>query len=419
MSKLPALRRIAGGKATITAALAGALASCTLLSLTSSPAQAVASAATSTTQTTTSSSPTRLMWLDDQESPTHNYTATEAVTQAKRFSIISALTSTYSSYVSAMKTANPSLRLLAYMNGTFATGAEATGLPESWFLHDRYGHRLMNSWKLYLMNPGNSGWVSNRVTKCSHLIAISHYDGCFVDNLGTGTFGQLSATPIDPSTGYPYTAKNWLSRTASLAGTIRTQTNRFTFGNGLSTGQAYFDPTAPSSVISTTTNGALAEAFIRLAKSGITSFRSLTAWKQDVNMVAQAAANGKRFAAITKVWVSGTQTQIANWHAFAVGSFLLAENGLQTFEFSASPKTDISAGDSLLAKLGGLGSPAAGYSSLNGVYRRPFSGGLVAVNPTGSSLTISLPKTYKDALSGASVSGSLTLAGHTARFLLG
>ncbi len=380
-----------------------------------------ASAVTALTMSTTTSSPAGQGWLDDQESPTHSYTQDEAVAQAKRFSVISALPSTYAKYVSAMKTANPSLRILVYMNGAMANGSEASGFPESWFLHDANGHRITNAWNLYLMNPVNSGWINNRASKCSQLVTSSNYDGCFLDNLGAGTWsaGMVSATPIDPATGVAYTPGAWLSRTTNLSNAVRSQTGKPIFANGLVSGASYFNSTAPSSVLLNGSDIALAETFIRTAQMGITQYRTLTQWKQDVDMLAQAASQNKRVAVLTKVWVDGTQQQINDWHAFAIGSFLLGSNGQQAFEFSNSSTAAISAGDSMLPSLAALGLPVGSYSVINGVYQRVYSGGLVVVNPTTGPLTVSLGKAYNDALTGGSVSGVITLPAHTAQFLIG
>ncbi len=361
-------------------------------------------------------------WMDDQESPTHSYTQAEAVAQAKRFSLISALPNTYAPYVSAMKAANPNLKLFVYMNGTMANGGEVKSAPEAWFLHDRYGHRLQNQWHLFLMDIANPAWTTNRIGQCAALVAQSHYDGCFLDNLGSGTFGtgMLSGTPIDPATGLAYTAGAWLPRAAKLADAVRVGTGKPVFGNGLVNGQAYFAGGAASS--STLFNGsqiACAETFVRTARMAINEYRSLTAWKQDVDMLAAAASQGRRVAALTKVWASGTTQQIYRWHTFAVGSFLLGADGNQFFEFSSSPKAALSAGDSILPNLTRLGSPSGGYTAMNGIYARAFTGGMVLVNPTSQPVVVPLTRTYTGALTGQTETGSITVDPHGARFLLG
>ena len=382
-----------------------------------------AGAATTSSVAATSAGVTAAQgWLDDQESRTHVYTAAQAVQQAQRFSIISALPNTYAPYVAAMKVANPKLRIFVYMNGTMASTKEATaGLPESWYLHDASGRRITNAWHLFLMNPANAGWVSNRASTCTRLITQSGYDGCFLDNLGSGTWyaGTVSAAPLDPATGKKYLPGAWLARTAALAQAVHTSTGRLVFANGLVSGRAYFSPSAPSKVLSDGSDLALAETFIRTAGMGITQYRSVTAWKQDVDMLAQAAAQGKRVAVLTKVWASGTQQQIDDWHAFAAGSFLLGTNGQQVFEFSGSPTADISAGSSVIAKLTALGAATGAYSVVNGIYQRQFTGGLVIVNPTTAPLTATLSQPYTDAISGAAVTGTITIRPHTAQLLLG
>jgi hypothetical protein len=374
-------------------------------------------------QPTTTPSPGTVVhegWLDDQESTTHTYTQAQAVSQAERFNVISAIGKTYTPYISAMKAANPQLHLAAYMNGTMASGTEAQSAPESWFLHDAHGNRISNAWHLWLMDPANTGWVSNRVAKCKSLVAASGYDGCFLDNLGSGTIfpGMVSATPVNPRTGAPYTTGDWLSAATALASAVRSGTGDYTFSNGLVSGQAFYAGVAPASVLLKGSDMALAETFIRTANMGITQYRSEQAWKQDVDMVAATVAQGKRIAVITKVWCTGTQAQKDTWHDFALASFLLGTDGNQSFEFSYGSGTDISAGDARLATLGPLGQPAGPYIDNGGIYQRPFGGGLVLVNPTTSALTETLPtSSYVDSASGTAVGSTITLPAHTARIL--
>lgn len=381
---------------------------------TASPALAPAPTSTSTVNVANEG------WLDDQESPTHTYTQAEAVAQAQRFNVISAMQNTYAPYVSAMKAANPQLTIVAYMNGAMASpGTEAQSMPEAWFLHDKNGNRITNAWKLYLMDPANPGWVANRVAKCKAQVAASGYDGCFLDNLGSGTIypGMVSATPINPRTGAAYTSADWLQAATALAQTVRSSTGDVTFSNGLVSGQAFYAPGAPSSVLLNGSDVALAETFIRTANMGITQYRSEKAWKQDVDMVAAGAAQGKHVAVITKCWATGTQAQKDTWHEFALASFLLGTDGNQSFEFSYSAGSNISAGDSLLASLSPLGTPTAAYVDNAGIYQRDFSGGLVLVNPTTGSLTETLPSGYVDSATGAAVGTTITLPAHTARIL--
>jgi hypothetical protein len=356
-------------------------------------------------------------WFDEQESPIHSFTKSQAVAQAKRFSVITALSTTYSrSEVAAMKRANPSLRILAYVNATMAQPAEKHALPPSWVIRDAKGRPITNNFGLYLMNPRQSGWATNRAKLCDQRVKGNGYDGCFLDNLGIGTIypGLVSGKAINPATHRPYTSAQWLAAASRLTAAVRHRSHRSVSINGLVSGVSYFAPGAPSSVLLKHADIGLAETFIRTSSMGVRQYRPETAWQDDVDMLVDAAHRGKQVCVITKVWSNGSKGAKAADHAFALASFLLGTNGRQCFAFSSGRRARADHGDPLLMRMSHLGQPTAHYYATGGIFARRYTRGLVLVNPDTTSHRMVLPTgQYRNGATGRDVAHrSMVLGAH-------
>jgi len=335
-------------------------------------------------------------WAPENEAATHSTTADDALADASEFDLIVALRSTYRSYVGAMMQADPGLRLLAYMNGSFAQKGEATAYPESWYARDAQGAKIQSTgWGNYLMDVSNPAWIANRADTCASFIAYSGYQGCMLDMLGVAPLlpGYLTSLPIDPATGKVWAQSEWLAATAALATQVRAAVSpHVVFGNGLGNGRRYFGSPASAQLLSGL-DGGIAEAWIRSAGQGIGTFPTEAYWKQDVDMLADAAARGKAVLTLTKVWVEGTTAQKDAWHEFALASFLLGSNGSSYFSFSYDRGDDPTAGhpwDDV-----DLGDPIGPYAKADGVYQRAFTAGKVLVNPTRNTYVVALDRPYR------------------------
>jgi len=187
------------------------------------------------------------------------------------------------------------------------------------------------------------------------------------------------------------------------------------FANGLTDGPGYFNNEGPTEKLLDGVVGGMSEAFMRSAKWGSSKYKGETAWRDDVNMLVDA---GKRDAggvvlAMTKVWCSASSSQIASWHRYALGSFLLGYRpGHAYFQFRSNH--DLTTPSSWWNV--NLGIPTNSYTQARDMYVRTFQTGKVIVNPTDSSHSISLSRRYVD-LSGNFHSGSISLAPHTAQIL--
>ena len=340
----------------------------------------------------------------------HTYTQAQAVTAATRYDVIVAYTQAFQPYVAAMRAANPNLVLLAYMNGMFVPPAQATSWPADWYSYDANGLKVQNAQnKNYLMNPSNSGWVQNRATMCANLVAQSGYDGCVLDTLGVAplTPGYCTALPINPATGAAWARPDWISATTQLSQSVRTTISpSLVVGNGLKDGPSLGE----SSQLFNGMDGGIAEGFLRTSTQAASAFPSVSTWQQNVNMLLSPP---KPVLALTKVWASATTDQLNQWHLYALASFLLGTDGRSYFYFSsASSEPPIS----VVPWSVNIGDPSGAYALQDGAYQRPFTQGLVLVNPTASQVSVPLSGAYAE-MDGTQVSGSLVMPPNTGQIL--
>jgi hypothetical protein len=341
---------------------------------------------------------------------------TLAIRQANNFDIVIAHEGTYDNYVSAMKAANPNVRLFVYVQGMFAIPGN---LPSSWYAHNGSGSKIKSrEFGTYLMNPKSTGWRDSKLAECRRKLSDSHYDGCFLDSLGpTGVKAEsLTSLPINPSTNRVYTRREWLGSTVLVADRVRDALAPTpVLMNGLVDGPGYFNSTGQTERLLDGAVGGMSEAFMRAPSAGVSAFKGETAWKNDVDMLADVGqrSSGAIAFAITKVWCSASASQVASWHRYALGSFLLGYRpGHAYFQFRSDHDfTKTTSYENVV-----LGSPTSSYTRVNGLYVRSFQNGKVIVNPTTSSHSVSLSRRYLD-LSGAYRSNSISLGAHTAQIL--
>jgi hypothetical protein len=342
-----------------------------------------------------------------------SFTEAEAVALAKNYDVIAAQTSVFPQFVTAMKAAKPNLRILAYVNGMFDLSAGGTAYPASWYAHDSKGDRIRSTFGNYLMNPANPLWAATIAKQCTEAIAKSHYDGCFLDTLGTAplTPGYTTGMAIDPNTNQVWTDTQWLQATSGVAKATQTANpSAVIMDNGLLDGQKYYLPVGSTEPLIAATHVGMVELWLRSNATPPTKFRSETEWLQDIDMVVNAQAQGFYVATTTKLWVSASSAQQTAWQKYALASFLLAANGRAYFQFMPN---DTNAGliyDSSWDHVA-IGNPTDAFSKVGGLYERSFTNGISAVNPTGSSATINLGGSYKN-LNGQTVT-SETLAPNT------
>jgi hypothetical protein len=330
--------------------------------------------------------------------PKTQYTATQAVQIAQAFDVIAAhQNNLLGQYIPQMKAANPNLVILVYLDGSFVPSSLASFYPASWYAHDAKGNKLTSTgFGNYLMDVGNPNWATTVAQNCQKRLAPYPYDGCFIDMLGEALLlnaGYLSSVPINPATGLPWTTKERMDATTKIAQAVVSATpGKQMMANGLKAGYTYFATTAPTSELFNAAPSGLAETWLRQATHPVSTFETEAVWLQDINMLADATTRGRAIAVTTKVWITATANQIAQWHKYALASFLMGTQGTAYFAFLA-PKTAAAITTNYAWDHVNIGSPTGSYSKVQQVYQRLYTNGITLVNvsPT-QTYTVTLPR---------------------------
>ena len=348
-------------------------------------------------------------------------TQAQAVTLATHVNLIAAQARVFAPYTAAMKQANPSLRIVAYLNGTFDQSSAGTNYPASWYELDASGRRVQSKgFGNYLMNPANAAWAQNVASECSAAIASSGDDGCFLDTMGTAPLGAgyVTGLPINPTTHAVWTAAQWIAATTSIAAAVKAALpNAIVVPNGLSSGGKFYSQNASTAPLLGPTGVAMAEIWLRTVGGPITGFPKESKWLADVTMLMDAEAANQSILTTTKLFASSTQAQQDQWHKFALASFLLAANGHSYFSFVASKSDTAIVADSPWDHVA-IGTPLGPFAQSGLLFSRAFTNGVVWVNPNSTPATIRFTSLHRN-LAGSEVTTE-TLAPNTGDvFLLG
>jgi Hypothetical glycosyl hydrolase family 15/IPT/TIG domain len=334
------------------------------------------------------------------------YSSADAVLIAQNYDLIVGNSSQFTgANIPAMKTANPNVRVLVYLNGSFDMFGNPNlsnhTYPLSEYALDANGKYIQSTkYHNWLMNIGDPNWATSVSQHCDMLLASAPYDGCFVDMLGDAllTGSYLSGQPINPATGTVWTTAQRMAATTLIGAKVTADhPNNIIMGNGLNDGQRYFDPAAPTSQLLTSgshsgLNTALAETWLRQATMPIGKYRSPAIWQQEVNMLADVGGKGDFAAATTKVWITATAAQITSWHRYALASFLLGTTGSSYFSFTQSQaSTEFQTDATSALDHTPTGAAVGPYKSQGAAFTRQYVKAEVIVNPGKGSVTVSIP----------------------------
>jgi hypothetical protein len=336
-------------------------------------------------------------------------TEAEAVAMAKNYDLIAEHAKVLTPYLAAMKAVNPSLKVLAYINGAFDQSKAGTLYPTSWYALGANGKRIQSkSFGNWLMLP-TAAWGSTVGGLCAKAIASSNYDGCFLDTLGIAPLspGYVTEPPIDPSTHKVFTPQAWIAdQSNTITATKKANPTKLIMANGLHDGSK-FSITQP---LLTADGTAMAEVWLRVSTNKENSFPSLTVWNEDVSMLVTAGQKGEVIGVVTKLWTKATPAQVTQWHIFMIATFLMGTNGQSMYCFTSAKTVAGMTEDSPLDHTA-IGMPIGAMTAKGGVYTRTYTNGIAAVNPGTSSVTIQLGGSYLD-LEGKMVT-SETLPAHS------
>lgn len=350
-------------------------------------------------------------WLFDGSRPVVN-TVSEARTVARRNDIVVGV-SRYGHYLGVMKRAKPGILIADYHKGTTVKGdfAWVQANHPDWLLRDSGGNLLESSWGGYLINPQLAD-VRSWEAQYAKAQQAKGWTAVYLDALGTMAFWGFPSRPVNPQTGKVFTIAEWLHATTGLATAVNNAIHIPLIANGLNSGTRYF---AHTHVLDAGINGGVFEGCFRDASDPVGAWPSATDWLNQVRAIADVQSKGKLALCMTKLWAASTTAQKQRWRDFTLASYLLAKGSSGYYMFMAGRNQGaLSPWNTRWPAIG----KATGRRVLVGsIWERQFTGGMVAVNPSGSTHTMALHSTYLTA--GGRAVSSITLAPHSGAILTG
>jgi hypothetical protein len=319
-----------------------------------------------------------------------------------------------------LKAANPNLKVLVYQNlGAMSQGigpnglsssgvnyAEADTAHPSWFLTGGSGERLaFEDFKwLWAADVGNPEYQHLWAANVIRLLRSGPWDGVMMDD--TNTTNRYHFNPASKVSRYP--------TDAAYQGAVRSMLEYV--GPAIQAAGKLAIPNMGSwseypGVVAgwlPYVSGGMDEMFVKWSKAAGQGYRGSHEWEAEVGEIATTESMGKVLIAITQAEPGDVQGARYGW-----ASTLLAGNGHTVFMASnGHPGEETWLGDYETA----IGTPTGAAVPLgNGAWQRQFSNGLVLVNPTTSSLSVSFAAAYSgDGLTNAT---GATLAPHGALVL--
>jgi hypothetical protein len=339
------------------------------------------------------------IWGLQSENINSNYVPVapdQALLDAFHFTYITAHPVAYQGELAAMKAINPNLKIFAYENSVFAQNWQGSVYPDSWYLRDAYGNKVINPASgNFLMDPTQPGWIQDRISSCLQLMAQSGYDGCYLDMLGLASLrkGFVSAHPIDPHTNLQWALNDWITVTSALAGQVTTAVApKIVVGNGINSGSLYYSKKTPTKPLLDAMDGGIAEAWLRGSTISVSTYHEGNSWVQDAKLVGAAESAGKPLLGLVKIGVSATSAQLASWQQYGLATLLMGTQGRSAFFFSPSITTSRTSWYPIYNVI--IGGPTGNMTKVVGnpvpVYLRSFQYGTALVNNTTTATTLSL-----------------------------
>jgi hypothetical protein len=259
------------------------------------------------------------------------------------------------------------------------------------------------------------------------------------DSMGTSSY---KGTQVSPTDGHTYTSAQWIALVRSIGDAMmaRVGSSVMVVGNGLTSGPNYFHASTPTAGLLDHVDMGLCENWIRNNFDPVTTFFTETQWQDAVNMMIDITVNrGKAGWCVINIanytagneptgWTTPTSGQIDQWIRYSTCTWFLGQRGSCVYEFVADSRVPAQGTDHaywnqrLGAPLESLANAGAMQSAAGKAYHRLFTAGLVLVNPTGSSLTYTADRDYKDVVTGATAGlttgSTITVPAHTGLMLL-
>ena len=336
-------------------------------------------------------------------------TETEAVAMAKDYDLIAEHAEVLTPYFAAMKAAEPSLKVVAYINGAFDQSKRGRSVSGVLVRERREGQRSGQVLRQLADAARAAVGVHRSSFEQDH--RTSQYDGCFLDTLGIAPLppGYVTGSPINPATHEVFTPQAWIADQANtITATKKGNPGKTIMANGLHDGSK-FSITQP---LLTAGGTGMAEVWLRVSTN-----------KEDLVAVAVGLERGREHARHRRLERRGhrrhhealDECNRCTDHAVAYLHYLHVPDGHQRSELVLLHVGEDGCRDE--RDRAPMDNTAIGDADrCNDIEERrvlagTFSNGIAAVNPGASSVTIQLGGSYVN-LEGKTVRAE-TLAPHS------
>ncbi len=318
---------------------------------------------------------------------------------------------------------NPEAKCIRYMLGPYVDPKTLPLAGEEVLALSDQGKRIKASgFTNWVIVPDNPRWLEFVKSEVHKAMDNSDWDGVFSDSMGTAPVdtNYVDARPINPHTKKPYTAEEWLAAEVVMLKAVNEALpkGRLHILNGLTRGNRYWaepESASPRALLPYV-DGAMSELIWRTPNSKLTDWPSLELWMQEIRMIQDVEKRGKLGFYWTKCWTGSQFTSttqpdadklIPQWLRFSLCSYLLAAGPHSYYNFDTK-RTDNPEGKGELVSNAaeqfpeydaplGVATGEMQEIGKSGVYYRPFSNGVVLVNPSDKAAEgVSLPDQSMD-----------------------
>jgi hypothetical protein len=274
---------------------------------------------------------------------------------------------------------------------------------ESWFMHNASGQRLTNSANQWdQLDPTNTAWQQYWLNQVNTNIQESGAQGVFADSfeagIGPGWYDEYDVRFADTNSANPVYWPNgytWIDQLQNWATIMQNGLNQ-------TPGAPLFIPNIDGmNTFWTTLNYAqlpagFAEGFGDYGPTYLGGNPS--DWNLAMNRALQITDQNKVFIIQSYLQFPPNSTQGLWQRGFDLGSYLLLKSDHTYLNMASAPTaTRAFYYPEYTINLGpALAPPATDVSQYlwNNVYRRDFQNGIVLVNPTSTTYTVTLPQSY-------------------------
>ena len=311
----------------------------------------------------------------------------------------------------------------------------------NWLLKDASGNYvMMKNGAGYYADIGNSGFQAWLANWCKDKIDTYGLDGVSLDNYNPSLIAWYNAatTPINPRTGSPWSNQEICDAYKGISLKIRQVlgSGKIILVNGVWNGNRFWDCGITQYWQDAILNGGIDAIMSEgwMVDMDASELYSEEDWLDSINLALWLednfpSAGGKYFMTICTDWSFAdfstpgfpsdmTEEQYQQFATYCYASRLLTvKNLIPIMSYWFYMEYDYPQN---LFKIN-IGTPSENYHTLGSshVYARKFTGGMVLVNPTSSSYTVTIGSGYKNAIKGNSEPPVLTVPAHTGVILSG